>query len=184
MKYSQLVQFEPIESIIQLEQSESHDAVRQLIQTYVISDRMAEQLNDLLIPNLQFLTPADNKGLLVVGNYGTGKSHLLSLIAGLAESPDLLKHVRNKAVAEKAEAVAGKFKVIRLEIPASKTSLRQIICGRLEDYLAGEDISFGFPPDDRVKSNKDDLSRMMGLFGEKYPDHGLLLVVDELLDYL
>ena len=50
-----------------------------------ISDGMADQLINLVFPNLQFQSPADNKGLLVVGNYGTGKSHLRSLIAGLAE---------------------------------------------------------------------------------------------------
>ena len=85
MKYSDLVKFEPIESVIQLEQADSLDAVKQLVQTFVISDRMAEQLCELVIPNLQFETPADNKGILIVGNYGTGKSHLLSLISGLAE---------------------------------------------------------------------------------------------------
>ena len=41
-----------------------------------------------------------------------------------------------------------------------------------------------FPTDDQVDSNKDDLSAMMAQFSEKYPNHGLLLVVDELLDYL
>ena len=45
-------------------------------------------------------------------------------------------------------------------------------------------ISFSFPPFTQVTSNKDDLSAMMALFGDKYPDQGLLLVVDELLDYL
>ena len=44
MKYSDLVKFEPIESVIQLEQADSADAVKQLIQTFVISDRMDEQL--------------------------------------------------------------------------------------------------------------------------------------------
>ena len=73
---------------------------------------------------------------------------------------------------------------MRLEIPATKKSLRNIICGRLEDFLANEGLSFSFPADDQVDSNKDDLSSMMALFNEKYPDHGLLLVVDELLDYL
>ena len=70
MKYSELVQFDPIESVIQLEQSDSADSVRQLIQTFVISDRMAEQLQELVFPNLQFHQPADNKGVLIVGNYG------------------------------------------------------------------------------------------------------------------
>lgn len=184
MKYSDLVQFEPIESVIQLEQADSPAAVRQLVQTFVISKRMAEQLNDLVIPNLQFETPADNKGVLIVGNYGTGKSHLLSFISGLAEHPDLGSVIKDKDVVKAAKAISGKFKVVRLEIPATKKSLRNIICGRLEAFLSNEELSFSFPADDQVDSNKDDLSNMMALFNEKYPDHGLLLVVDELLDYL
>ncbi|MCB1782299.1 MAG: ATP-binding protein, partial [Candidatus Competibacteraceae bacterium] len=184
MKYSDLVKFEPIESVIQLEQADSVEAVRHLVQTFVISKRMAEQLCDLVIPNLQFETPADNKGVLIVGNYGTGKSHLLSLISGLAEHGDMAKVVKDKDVSKAAQAISGKFKVVRLEIPATKKSLRNIICGRLEDFLANEGLSFSFPADDQVDSNKDDLSSMMALFNEKYPDHGLLLVVDELLDYL
>ena len=184
MKYSDLVKFEPIESVIQLEQANSAAAVRQLVQTFVISKRMAEQLCDLVIPKLQFETPADNKGVLIVGNYGTGKSHLLSLISGLAEHPDTVTVVKDKDVAKAAKAISGKFKVIRLELPATKKSLRNIICGRLEDFMSGEELSFNFPADDQVDSNKDDLSNMMAQFNEKYPDHGLLLVVDELLDYL
>jgi energy-coupling factor transporter ATP-binding protein EcfA2 len=184
MKYSDLVKFEPIESVIQLEQANSAAAVRQLVQTFVISKRMAEQLCDIVIPNLQFETPADNKGVLIVGNYGTGKSHLLSLISGLAEHADTVKVVKDKDVAKAAKAIAGKFKVVRLELPATKKSLRNIICGRLEDFMSGEGLSFTFPADDQVDSNKDDLSNMMAQFNGKYPDHGLLLVVDELLDYL
>lgn len=184
MKYSDLVKFEPIESVIQLEQANSADAVRQLVQTFVISKGMAEQLCDIVIPNLQFETPADNKGVLIVGNYGTGKSHLLSLISGLAEYPDMAKVVKHKDVAKAAKAISGKFKVVRLELPATKKSLRNIICGRLEDFMSEEGLSFSFPADDQVDSNKDDLSNMMAQFNEKYPDHGLLLVVDELLDYL
>ena len=184
MKYRDLVNFEPIESVIQLQQADSPEYVRQLAQTFVISDRMAEQLTDLVFPNLQFLKASDNKGVLVVGNYGTGKSHLLSLVSGVAEQPDVLKVVKNQAVAEASQVISGKFKVIRLEIPSTRKSLRSIICGRIEDFLGDEGISFTFPADDQVDSNKDDLSAMMAEFSEKFPNHGLLLVVDELLDYL
>ena len=44
MKYSDLVHFEPIESVIQLEQADSPAAVRQLVKTFVISKGMAEHL--------------------------------------------------------------------------------------------------------------------------------------------
>src|ERR1700733_4116434 len=145
---------------------------------------MSEQLCDLVIPNLQFESAADNKGVLIVGNYGTGKSHLLSMISGLAEYGDMATVVKDKNVAEAAKAISGKFKVVRLELPATKKSLRNIICGRLEDFMSGEGLSFSFPTDEQVDSNKDDLSHMMDQFSTKYPHHGLLLVVDELLDYL
>src|SRR5208282_1850643 len=184
MKYSDLVKFEPIESVIQLEQASTAAAVKHLVQTFVISERLAEQLCDLVIPNLQFESPADNKGVLIVGNYGTGKSHLLSMISGLAEYSDMAKLVKNPDVAKSATAISGKFKVVRLELPATKKSLRNIICGRLEDFMASQRLTFKFPADDEVDSNKDDLSDMMEQFGRKYPNHGLLLVVDELLDYL
>lgn len=184
MKYSDLVHFEPIETVIQLEQADSPAAVRQLVQTFVVSKRMSEQLCDLVIPNLQVESAADNKGVLIVGNYGTGKSHLLSIISGLAEYTDMATVVRDKDVAKSAKAISGKFKVVRLELPATKKSLRNIICGRLEDFMSGEGLSFSFPADDQVDSNKDDLSSMMAQFSKKYSNHGLLLVVDELLDYL
>jgi energy-coupling factor transporter ATP-binding protein EcfA2 len=184
MKYSDLVQFEPIESVIQLEQAGTPAAVRQLVQTFVVSKRMSEQLCDLVIPNLQFDSAADNKGVLIVGNYGTGKSHLLSMISGLAEHSEMATVVKDQDVSKAAKAISGKFKVVRLELPATKKSLRNIICGRLEDFMSNEGLSFSFPVDEQVDSNKDDLSSMMEQFGKKYPNHGLLLVVDELLDYL
>ena len=142
MKYRELVNFDPIETVIQLQEADSPEYARQLVQTFVISDGMAQQLTDLVFPNLQFLKPSDNKGILVVGNYGTGKSHLLSLVSSIAEQPGLVKVVKNKAVADGSRSVAGKFKVIRIEIPATLKNLRDIICGRIEDFLSDEGISF------------------------------------------
>ena len=79
MKYSDLIQFEPIETVVQLREADTAADARRLVETFVISDRMADILGDLVFPQLQFGKPADNKGLLVVGNYGTGKSHLVPL---------------------------------------------------------------------------------------------------------
>ncbi len=42
MKYSELVEFEPIETVIQLRQADKKKTAEQLVKTFVISDRMAE----------------------------------------------------------------------------------------------------------------------------------------------
>ena len=184
MKYGDLIQFEPIESVVQLRDADEAAAARQLVDTYVISDEMAEKLVGLVIPQLQFDQPADNKGLLVIGNYGTGKSHLMSVISGLAENPDLASGLSNAEVAGAAARILGKFKVVRTEIGATTMSLRDIIVAELEEHLATLGVNYTFPSASDIINNKRAFEEMMATFCQEYPDHGLLLVVDELLDYL
>ena len=184
MRYGDLIQFEPIESVVQLRDADEAASARQLVSTYVISDEMAEKLTGLVIPQLQFDQPVDNKGLLVVGNYGTGKSHLMSVISSIAEHADLLSALGNAQVAQAAERIAGKFKVVRTEIGATTMSLRDILVGELEEHLADMGVTYTFPDAGQVPNNKRAFEEMMAAFHREYPDHGLLLVVDELLDYL
>ena len=66
MKYSELIQFEPIELVVQLKEADFASDARRLVETFVISERMAELLGDRVFPQLQFTKPADNKGILVV----------------------------------------------------------------------------------------------------------------------
>lgn len=54
MKYKELIQFDPIESIIQLRHADDVRRARELVQSYVISEEMAERLVNLVIPQLQF----------------------------------------------------------------------------------------------------------------------------------
>jgi energy-coupling factor transporter ATP-binding protein EcfA2 len=184
LRYSDLIQFEPIESVVQLRDADDKERAFHLLDTYVISDRMAEQLDDIIIEQIQFDRIVDNKGLLIVGNYGTGKSHLMSVISTIAEQPGASKHIKNERVAKKATEIEGKFKVIRTEIGAVAMSLRDIICQALQQGLANLGIDYTFPKASEVTNNKDMLYEMMELFHDQYPDLGLMLVVDELLDYL
>lgn len=184
MKYGDLVKFDPIESVVQLRSADDTAAAASLVSTYVISDEMAERLSEIVLAQLQFDRAADNKGLLVVGNYGTGKSHLMSVISGVAENAELVGSLSNKAVVKAAKSVAGRFKVVRTEIGATTMSLRDILVGELEEHLNRLGVDFTFPQAHEVSGNKRSFEDMMSAFQEKFPDQGLLLVVDELLDYL
>lgn len=144
---------------------------------------MAERLAKVMIPQLSFDVAVDHKGVLVVGNYGTGKSHLMSVLSLVAEDATYLPHLRHPKVAKAAEGIAGKFKVHRIEI-SSEMSLRDIVTGELMIFLDKLGVDYAFPPADQVVNNKAAFEEMMAIFAEVYPDHGILLVVDELLDYL
>ena len=184
MKYGDLIQFEPIESVIQLRAADQLTTARHLATTYVISDEMAERLAELAIPQLEFDKPADNKALLIVGNYGTGKSHLMSVLSGIAEHGELSSVLNHPKVAKAAARIAGKFKVVRTEIGATTMSLRDILVAELEEHLGALGVHFSFPDAGKVPSNKRAFEEMMAAFHSLFPEHGLLLVVDELLDYL
>ena len=184
MRYRDLVQFEPIESVIQLRSADNKQQAAHLVETYVVSDRMADQLANLVFPQLRIDRPHDNKGVLVVGNYGTGKSHLMSLVSAVAEHGDLASLISHPRVREAATPIAGRFKVVRTEIGGVERGLRDIIFDELERFLAEVGTPYTFPPATQVTNNKTLLIEAMAGFQQRYPDMGVLFVLDELLDYL
>jgi hypothetical protein len=184
MKYRELIQFEPIESVIQLREANARQKAAQLVQSYVISDRMADQLANLVFEHLQLDRPVDNKGVLIVGNYGTGKSHLMAMVSALAEHADLVDAVRHPSVRAAAGAIGGRFQVLRAEIGGVEKSLRDIVLDEIEFFLAERGVDYQFPPASQISNNKAPLVEALALFSQRFPGQGFLLVLDELLDYL
>ncbi|ADQ40167.1 hypothetical protein Calkr_0623 [Caldicellulosiruptor acetigenus I77R1B] len=185
MRYKDVINFEPIETLIQLVDANEKEKAKNLVKTFVMSDSMAEVLCDIVIPQLQFEEFNDNKGIFVVGNYGTGKSHLMAVISAIAEDKDLLDYVNNEKFKKAAEKIAGKFEVVRIEIGSVTTSLRDIVLKRdIESDLKRRGIDYAFPSMNEISNNKDSIIEMMAKFEEKYPEKGYLIVIDELLDFL
>ena len=184
MKYSELISFDPIDTVIQIRDADHPGMAEKLVKTYVMSDDMASAINDRILSQLSLDEVVDNKGVFLVGNYGTGKSHLMSVISAVAQNGSNIKHLKNEKFAEYIKPIAGRFEVLRIEIGAVRTSLRDIITMELEKDLAKRGISYSFPAEDTITSNKDALNDMMGKFEEVYGNKGYLLVIDELLDYL
>jgi hypothetical protein len=184
MKYSDLIQFEPVVDIIQLRQADQRARAEQLVSTYVISDRMMDVILHRILPSLRFDQERPGDGLFIVGNYGTGKSHLMALVTAIAEHADLVSKVTHPIVAEGLAPFAGKFKVVRQETGATSKNLRDIVLEDLEKRLLEMGVNYHFPPMDKAANNKDLLIEMMTSFRQIYPDHGLLVAMDELLDYL
>lgn len=184
MKYSELISFNPIEDVIQLRSAENKDKAREYVKTYVMSDLMAENMQAPLIDQLQMDEVIDNKGVLVVGNYGTGKSHLMSVISAIATDADNLQYLQNKKFAKQMDVIAGKFEVLRIEIGGVVMPLYDVIMGYVQDDFDNRGIDFEIPKYESVKSLKTVIENMMIAFADKYPDKGYLIIVDEFLSYL
>jgi predicted ATPase len=184
MKYRDLIQFEPIKSVVVLKDAVEDQLAQKLVDTYVISERMADVIENVIIEQLQFQRPIDYKGIMVVGNYGTGKSHLMSVIAAIAEFDGTSNFIHNQRIAEKAKEIEGKFKVLRVEFDGIQVSLSEVLFHEMAKYLQEIGVDYDMPNISALISNKDEMKRMMAAFHEVYPDHGFLLVIDELLDFL
>lgn len=184
MKYSELINFQPIESTIQLIESGEKEAAKKLVQTYVMSDTMAENMQAPVFDQLQMDEVVDNKGVLVVGNYGTGKSHLMSVISAVATDEENLQYLQNKNFAKELECIAGKFEVLRIEIGGVTMPLREMLFGYIQEDFQNRGIPFEMPDFANVKDNKKIIKDFMVNFEEKYPDKGYMIVVDEFLSYL
>src|SRR5437870_4285022 len=115
MKYRDLVHFEPIQTVKVLREADEIEHAKEDVATFVFSDRLLAELGDLLVPHLRFDEPhpEGNKGLFVVANYGTGKTHLMAVISALAEHEVLLPDLTRVEAKALFEPVAGRFQVIR-----------------------------------------------------------------------
>lgn len=187
MKYADLLQpAEPLETVKQIRESGTLENARRDVETFVISDRMADQLKNIIIPALRYDSSGatKKKGIFIVATYGTGKTHLMSVIAGVAEHASLRDKLRHEGVTEAAESIAGKFKVIRFDIGATSLPLREIVSTEIRRGLAHLGVDFTFPDWGTVTNSKDAFADMMAAFEAVYPNDGLLFVLDELLDYL
>jgi hypothetical protein len=184
VRYRDLIAFEPVDSIKVLTEADDADLAKRDVETFFISPQMRRMLGRQLFSHLSLDGSADTKGIFVVANYGTGKTHLMATISAVVERSDLRSFLTDAEVAEEIEPLAGRFRVIRAEIGATTMGLRDIVCGELERGLQRLGVEFTFPSLDEVSNTKDSLVDMMAQFEVVEPERGLLFVLDELLDYL
>lgn len=184
MKYSELISFQPIEDVIKLSSADDAQISREYVKSYVMSARMATTLSAAVIEQLKF-DNVESKGVLIVGNYGTGKSHLMSVISAVANDANNLPFLKNRKFAASMEPVAGKFEVLRLEIGGGITMpLREIIFAAIREDFAQRGIFLDEPNFDSIWNNKNLIRDVMTAFDNKYPGRGYFIVVDEFFSYL
>lgn len=186
MQYKELIQFESITTVVKLVNTNELSVAEKLVKTFVFSKKMIDDLKEVIIKNLITEFPPEpkieTKGIQIVGSYGTGKSHLMSLVSAIAENADLLNLLQNDELSSVFKPIAGKYKVLRFEIGTDK-SLKDIVFSQIERYLKKVGLEYKFNEESN-ESWKSLLQDMMAAFEEKYPTFHFLVVIDEMLEYL
>jgi hypothetical protein len=182
MKYKELIHFEPITSVIQLVNAGDVTVAKNLVKTFVFSKTIKDVVKEVIIKNLSPNPPAETKGVQIVGSYGTGKSHLMSVVSAIAENAELLKNLESDDVKEILKPIAGQYKVLRFVI-GNTQPLKDVVFDQIEKYTSKQKVDFSFD-EKSLDSWSDQIKNMMAAFEDKFPKHHFLIVVDELLEYL
>ncbi len=182
MKYRDLIQFGPITSVVKLVTSSEAHVAENLVKEYVFSQKIKEDIREIIVKNLSVAPSGETLGIQIVGSYGTGKSHLMAVISSIAENESLLSHLQDDGIREDFKKFAGQYKVLRFEIGTDKP-LKDVVFAHIERFLETLGIQFTFDETSNF-SWKVQIQRMMAEFEETFPDKHLLIVIDELLEYL
>lgn len=185
MRYGDLFTLNPIETVIQIQHADNKAKAATIVDTFVITPSLGEAIENLAIPQLDFESGVEGKGIFVVGNYGTGKSHVMSFLSLVAEDAAHVDRVRAPDWRPKLAKFAGHYRVRRCEIGGSLSTLYGIVTRELEALGRSCGMQeFTFADQRDVTSIKSELARYIQAFDTACPGKGVLLVVDEVLNYL
>ena len=182
MKYKDLNQFDPIDEGIKFGNLNNEDYRHSLVRNFVFSKEYEEYIIPAICRNLDYTSSSETFGLEIVGEYNIDRLHLMSLISIIAEDESLLQFVTNEIALQALNAIAGKYKVIRFEM-GSTNELWDIVCEQIDNALNAWNINYSIASDNNGMY-KDRLIRMMSWFEESFPNKGLMIVLDEMLEYL
>ena len=183
MKYKDLIQFDPIDEIIKFGQLDNEDYRAKLVKNFVCSKLYEEHIIPQICAKLDLNATTETKGIQIVGNYGTGKSHLMSLFSIIAENADYLPLLQSQKAKDWLKTIAGKYMVFRFEL-GNDQELWDIICYQIDKALVKWGVNYSISDDNTPATYSEKLQLMMAAFEEVYPDKGFMLVIDEMLSYL
>ena len=134
MKYSDLIQFDPIDEIIKFGQLDNEDYREKLVKNFVCSQTFENYIIPQICGKLNLNSTTETKGNQNVGNNGNGKSHLMSLFSIIAENADYLDLVQSEKAKEWLKTIAGKYKVYRFEL-GNNQELWEVITFKIDAAL-------------------------------------------------
>jgi len=177
-----LFDFQQIKDVVDIDADlDASDKRADVVTSYVISDSLEDQI-------VEFFNNLENpkhKANTVIGNYGSGKSHLIGFLISLVEDPGLADSLQNDRIKQAVEKLSRKFFSVKFELQAGQVSLKQWFYGKIRQQLKEKhniDIRVFDPQIDF--DDKENIKEIITIIKEKDPSIGLLVVIDEISDFL
>lgn len=154
---------------------------KELVSSYIISEGLEQQIIDFF----DNLKKPNHKAVKIIGNYGSGKSHLIAFLVSVLNNPELRPLIKNQTVKKATDKIARKFFTVQFELQPVDVDLSYFFFREVEKQLKKE---YGLEIPKYSKGEtlnfKDHLAEIILFLKEKDPTKGLLVVVDEVSDFL
>jgi len=177
-----LFQFHRIKDVIDIDSDIKEDKNRvDIVSSYVLSDSLERQICDFF----ENLVRPDHKANTIIGNYGSGKSHLISFLVSLISWPELAAYLQNEKIKQAVAGLSRKFYTVQFELQAVQVPLRVWFFDKIYKQLT-TNHSLVVPKLDLDKNydDKENIQTILGAIKKHDPTAGLLVVIDEVSDFL
>jgi KaiC/GvpD/RAD55 family RecA-like ATPase len=182
MKIRELVNFEEIKDVIDIDSDvETLDKKKDIVNSYIISKGIKSSIEHII----SNISKPRHKSALVIGGYGSGKSHLLAWIVSILENPELADYINFEDVKKNFKDLNRDFAVIQFELQPVAAPLSDFFFDRLEEQLEDKyEISLPERSEDKLDDFKDYIKDIVNKIKEKDPKMGLIVIIDEISDFL
>lgn len=167
-----LIDVPPVRTVVQVADLADPARRRELVAEFVLTGDAERALATVL----GAVAAGRGQGFFVQGNYGSGKSHMLTVLSLALSEPAALEQLVAKEAAGELAAVAGrlspgKYLVVNLSLvdyPAA-ASLEQIVLHAL--LAAWEAVSPGRAPHADLLPDREQLARLLAPYGREVEEY-------------
>ena len=154
---------------------------KELVSSYIISEGLQQQIIDFF----DNLKKPKHKAVKIIGNYGSGKSHLIAFIVSVINKPELRPLIKNPTVRKATDEITRNFFTVQFELQPVDVDLSYFFFREVEKQIK-KNYGWEIPKykKDETLNFKDHLADIISFLKEKDPTKGLLVVVDEVSDFL
>lgn len=176
-----LFNYTVIKDVVDIDTDLKHPELqKELISSYIISEGLEQQIIDFF-DNLQ---KPNHKAVKIIGNYGSGKSHLIAFLVSIINNESYRSLIKNVKVHDAALKITRQFFTVQFELQPVNIDLSVFFFRELEKQLKqiyGIDIP---KLTNDITNLKDHLAEIIETLKANDPSKGLMVVVDEVSDFL
>lgn len=177
-----LFDFKQIKDVIDIDADlKESNRKKELVSSFIVSESLEQQILDFF----EDLDKPTHKARTVIGNYGSGKSHLVGFLVSLVEDPQLAANINNEKIQKSVGKFSRKYLSVQFELQSGQVELKRWFYGKIRQQLKTKyDVEIPIFDAQQDYDDKENIVKIVEIVKSKFPDTGLLVVIDEISDFL